>query len=113
MDFPENIKSTKAKIAYWCFYQWYTKNQGQGLVGKFTSAIPEMGWIIVLLERVFGHQLSILQIAGIVFLMFGGTWIAGYFYMRHGLDHIESVVSMQRDQMKKELCKLIKEKEEL
>lgn len=110
ITYPENIKTLKSKISYWCFWQWYIINVGKGnVIGRFTSLIPEFGWIIAFLELYTPIHFNWFSILMTILCAYAISWIIGWFWITFNLDKIEGQVSQERnvllDEIHKEIVK--------
>ena len=110
-DYPSNVKSGKARISYFMFYNWYIISQGRGqVVGRFTNMIPEWGFIILAIERFTPIHFTPLSIAYLVVLSHVIFWGMGYLWMHFNMDKIETQVSAERNPILKEIHVNMKKK---
>lgn len=104
VDVPENIKTRKAKLSYWFLYQRYTYDQGKGnVIGLLTAPLVEAGIVIGYFE--FYTPIHFNAITAPLFIMAGAfvSWLCGRVYMHHNFDKVNSIVSISRDQFRKDL----------
>ena len=106
--FPRNIKTRKAKIAYWIFRKNYTIERGRGaVIGRFTSAFSEVGWLMVALKYFGIHNPTIWSvIIGLVAAVVL-SYILGEIFMYYNLDRIEAQVNAERNPLVNEVHKQI------
>lgn len=115
MKYPDNLKTRKQRIAYWCFKQLYTRSVGQGqVIGRFTNMIPELGISIILIERFTPFRFNIFTLVLVGIGTFAVAWLIGAWWMKWSLDKIDSQVSSERNPIMMDIHKnSVKEREEL
>ena len=113
MDNPEELKTAKAKAAFWCLWHLRLIDIGRGkVIGKFTQLVPEMGWIFAGLGF-FGVVEP--KPINLLWLTLGGfvlVWFSGWIYNLYEIDKIESILTRYRDPMFKDMYKTINKKED-
>jgi hypothetical protein len=111
LTFPSNVKTKKAKISYFLFYNWYIISMGRGgVVGRFTNLIPEFGFIILAIERFTPFKFTPIRIIYLVLLAHALFWMLGYIWMSFNMDKIETQISTERNPIVKEIHLNIKKR---
>ena len=106
MNYPSNIKSLKAKLAYWFFKNWYTLMMGRGaLIGRWTTLFTDFAVIILVIDKYY--KVSLPMIVFLFILSNVVAWIGGYFYMKKELDKIEAQVNNERNPIANEVHKAV------
>jgi len=109
--FPDNIKSRKAKAAYIYFKIFYTIGVGKGqVIGRYTNMLPEIMGAIFLFEKITSINISPSIVGFVLIGSFVGSWLIGYFWMRHDFDRVDSQVSSERNLYMQEIHKEIVKK---
>lgn len=114
-NYPKNIKTRKSKMAYWMFWQLYTRGVGQGqVIGRVSQMLPEMLVVFLAIERFTPFRFNAFTtVLFFIFAFFVG-WLIGFFWMRHNFDMIDQQVSGQRNMLLQELHKeLVKRRKKI
>jgi len=113
MKFPESIKTTRAKIAYTIFRQFYIFDLGRGqAIGRFTTVIPEAGVLLLVLDKLGIFALTKYNIAMAAIIAIVGVYIIGHFYYKWDFDRINIIVGNERNVFLKNIYDVqVKEKE--
>lgn len=110
-QYPDNIKTRKGKIAYWCFKNWYIISQGRGsVIGRFTNLLPEMAVIIGVLKLWFGWPVTPGWVALYILVFHVISWIIGYYWLRFNMDRVDMQVSSERNPITMEIHKTVVKK---
>jgi len=107
MEYPPQVKSKKAKVAYWCFRQIYTFDQGWDFFGMATRYVPVLTSIFVMIKY-FGfydlHKTHIIVLIGLSILT---CWFWGKILMKYGIDKLQNFVWSERNPIWNNMHKLL------
>jgi len=113
---PKDVKTTKAKVFYYYFKLVYLRSVGQGqVIGRFTEMIPELGWILLFIEKFTSVSLSVSFIIWIIVLSQLLVIIIGFIWaIVLKADKVEAMLALERSPFQKEVYdRIVKEGEEL
>ena len=115
VQFPDTIKTRKAKVAYWAFNHWYYFNTGKGsVIGRFSSVFTEVSVFFIFLKYFGFYDPGKIGIVLIITASLIICYVSGRLYSYWALDRIESLVLMKYDQYRKDMHKLmVKDKGEI
>jgi len=98
VEIPEELVTTKAKVAYWILWQFYLTDLGRGQIfGKFTQLFTEVTLLLLVLDKVGMANISLFT--AILMGLIGAfmVWFGGWLYQYNKIDQIGNLLKTKRD----------------
>lgn len=112
-EYPKELKTTKAKVAYWWLWHERCTDTGRGkVIGKVTQMFQEFGLFLLLIDKLGYATLSLPQMGIIVLIGAFCVWTSGWVYMVLRIDLIGAILNRYRDPMFKTMHDTIEKLDE-